>query len=101
MTTRKRFLEHAAIATAAMSVLTSGGSVTAAPARPRGPSALASALARFLQRTLPKARLSNSLTEKIAADIDDGFAVNAAFRNTSNAHLPEPDFVFVASDGVP
>lgn len=98
MTTRKRFLERAAIAAAASSVLASGGPVAAAPARPPGPSALALALARFLQRTLPKARLSNALTEKIAEDIDGGFAVNAAFRNKSNAHLPEPDFVFVASE---
>ncbi|MBC5804626.1 MAG: hypothetical protein DLM53_06265 [Candidatus Eremiobacter antarcticus] len=101
MTTRKRFLEHAAIAAAVVSTLAKADLAAAAPAAKRGPSAVALALARWLQRTLPRARLSNSLTEKIAGDIDDGFAVNAAFRNKSNAHLPEPDFLFVASEDIP
>jgi hypothetical protein len=37
------------------------------------------------------------MTEKIAADIQDNFAIGNAFRSRKNEALPPPDFVFAAS----
>ncbi len=37
------------------------------------------------------------MTEKIAADIQDNFAIGNTFRSLSNEALPPPDFVFTPS----
>ena len=65
------------------------------PAAPK-PSAVSKALARWLQRDLKAAKLSDALTEKIAADIEGGFDITRAFRKERLANAAEPDFTFFA-----
>lgn len=123
MPSRRVFLKNAAVAAAVLSSsaiaaaeLAQSESASAAaspkatphavPAAPRpspapspGPSRLARELASSLQRDLPAARLSDSMTEKIASDINDNFIINKTFRNQKNRALPPPDFMFVAEEG--
>jgi hypothetical protein len=109
MPTRKVFLAAAIAAAAAASGSLSRDAAHAAtspaptptPAPSSGPtkpSALARELARSLQHDLPKAHLSDAMTERIASDIQDNFAIGKAFRNRKNRDLPPPDFVFAADD---
>jgi hypothetical protein len=109
MPTRKVFLAAAmAAAAAAAGPLSSGTAHAAAkPAPtpkptpspgPTKPSALARELARSLQHDLPKAHLSDAMTERIASDIQDNFAIGKAFRKRKNPNLPPPDFVFAADE---
>jgi len=109
MPTRKVFLAAVIVAAAAASGSLSRDAAHAAaspvptptPAPSSGPtkpSALARELARSLQHDLPKARLSDAMTERIASDIQDNFAIGKAFRNRKNRNLPPPDFVFAADD---
>ncbi|HLW38142.1 MAG TPA: twin-arginine translocation signal domain-containing protein [Candidatus Eremiobacteraceae bacterium] len=123
MPSRRVFLKNAAVAAAALSTsaiaaaqLAQGETAAAAtspkatpravPAAPRpsptpspGPSKLARELAGSLQRDLPAAHLSDSMTEKIASDINDNLVINKTFRNQKNRALPPPDFMFVAEEG--
>ena len=109
MPTRKVFLAAAIAAAAAAAGPLSSDTVRAAakPAPtpkptpspgPTKPSALARELARSLQRDLPQAHLSDAMTERIASDIQDNFAIGKAFRNRKNRNLPPPDFVFAADE---
>lgn len=110
MPTRKVFLAAAIAAAAAASGPLSSDAAAHAAAKPAPtptptpspgptkPSALARELARSLQHDLPKARLSNAMTERIASDIQDNFAIGKAFRNRTKRDLPPPDFVFAADD---
>ncbi len=61
------------------------------------PTALAKELASSLQRGLPRAKLSDALTEKVAEAIQQGLSVADSFRNKKNAQLPPPDFIFTAA----
>jgi|GEM_PF-2051720 len=70
-----------------------------APAAARHPAKVARELAAYLAATLPQARLSPEMTEKIALDINDNLAINKAFRNRKKRDLPPPDFIFTAADG--
>jgi elongation factor P--beta-lysine ligase len=38
------------------------------------------------------------MTERIASDIQDNFAIGKAFRNRKKGDLPPPDFLFAADD---
>jgi hypothetical protein len=109
MSTRRAFLGVAAAGAAAAAVAldrdrvaqaaTAGPSPTPKPSAspgPTRPSKLARELARSIQAELPKAHLSDAMTEKIAADIQDNFAIGNAFRAHPNPELPPPDFVFSA-----
>lgn len=109
MPTRRVFLAAAIAATAAASgpIARDAASAAAHPSPtptptpspgPTKPTALARELAKSLQRDLPKAHLSDTLTERIASDIQDNFAIGKAFRNRSRRNLPPPDFVFAADD---
>src|ERR1700680_279599 len=109
MPTRKVFLAAAMAAAAAPAGPLSSDTAhaaakpaptsTPAPAPvPTKPSALARELARSLQHDLPKAHLSDAMTERIASDVQDSFAIGKAFRNRKNRNLPPPDFVFAADD---
>jgi hypothetical protein len=105
MSTRRFFLS-CALSTAGLLAATSQGvtrpSAGATPtpnpvaSSPTPPTALAKELAASLQRSLPKAKLSDAMTDKIASAIQDGFVVNKAFANVGNKNLPPPDFVFSA-----
>lgn len=95
MTTRRRFISAAA---AAIGVAAIGDTSNPQPAQAatKGPSTTALAVARSLQETLPEAKLSDELVEKIAGDID-GYASTAAdFRKGALRNWDEPDFVFTA-----
>ena len=73
---------------------------TPAPAASTPPSRLARDLARSLQSSMPQAKLSDALTEQIAADIEGNFAIAKTFRGVRLRNGQEPDFVFFAdSDG--
>jgi hypothetical protein len=109
MPTRKVFLAAAMAAAAAaagpLSSDTAHAAAKPAPTPrptptpgPTKPSTLARELARSLQRDLPKAHLSDAMTERIASDIQDNFAIGKAFRNRNNPNLPPPDFVFAADE---
>ena len=109
MPTRKVFLAAAMAAAAAAAAPLSSDTARAAakPAPtpkptpspgPTKPSALARELARSLQHDLPKANLSDAMTERVASDIQDNFAIGKAFRNRKNRDLPPPDFVFAADE---
>jgi hypothetical protein len=110
MSTRKAFLGLTAAGVATASSLSGKGGAQAATAgpspapkpsassAPTRPSKLARELARSIQAELPKAHLSDAMTEKTASDIQDNFAIGNAFRNRQNADLPPPDFVFSATD---
>ena len=69
---------------------------TPAPTTPPPPSQLASDLARSLQRELPQARLSDTLTAQIAGDIEGNFDIAKAFRAGRLRNDQEPDFAFFA-----
>jgi len=107
MTTRRSFLA-ATLGAAALGLTGARADApadrpTAAPkpaatASPE-PSALARELARSMQRDLRGARLSDGLTEKIAADIQSNFDIAKAFRKTRLANSDEPDATFYASGG--
>jgi hypothetical protein len=107
--TRRAFLGAAASSAAAAAVALNpdrtAQAATAAPSPapkpsaspgPTRPSKLARALAGSIQSELPKAHISDTMTDKIAADIQDNFAIGNAFRARANADLPPPDFVFSA-----
>jgi len=70
-------------------------------AAPKAPSSLAVAQARWLQRTMPQAKLSDELVEKIAGDIDGYAPVAAEFRKATLRNWDEPDFVFFAGPEAP
>lgn len=109
MPTRRAFLGAAATGVAAAAIAlnrdgvaraaTAGPSPAPKPSAspvPTRPSKLARTLAGSIQAELPKAHLSDAMTEKIAADIQDNLAIGNAFRARPNADLPPPDFVFSA-----
>ncbi len=105
MSTRRFFLSCALSAAGLLASLSqgatrpsSGPTPTPNPtaSAPTAPTPLAKELAASLQRSLPKAKLSEAMTDKIASAIQDGFAVNKAFANVDNKNLPPPDFVFSA-----
>jgi len=98
MPSRRHFISAAAIAAAAG--LSGVGEAPAEAATPKAPSAIALALAKSLQQTLPKAQISDALLPKIAGDID-GYASTAAdFRKATLKNWDEPDFTFVAGPTV-
>lgn len=72
--------------------------VDAAPAP--GPSDTARCLAKHLQASLPQAKLDDSMTEKIAGDIDGFLDASKSFRNRGLRNSDEPDFVFSAVAGL-
>jgi hypothetical protein len=105
MTTRKLFLRSAlSVGLLAAAAHNPAAAATATPAPKPTPTPLtkpgpaARALAASLQQTLVRAKLSDATTQLVASDIQDGFAINEAFRNRSHANLPPPDFVFTATD---
>jgi hypothetical protein len=112
MSTRKAFLATAVAAAAASSGLAGRGTARAATPKPSPtptpaastgptkPSKLARELAQSLQHDLPKAHLSDAMTERIASDIQDNFAIGNAFRHRKNSNLPPPDFVFAADEEI-
>jgi len=110
MTTRRSFLAGAASAAAGIAAAAAPPSTAAvaatstpatpapapAPTTPPPPSQLASDLARSLQRELPQARLSDTLTAQIAGDIEGNFDIAKAFRAGRLRNDQEPDFAFFA-----
>ena len=107
MSTRRAFLGAAAAGAAAVALnrdgvaraASAGPSPVPKPSAtpgPTRPSKLARTLAASIQNELPKAHLSDAMTEKIASDIQDNLAIGNAFRARPNADLPPPDFVFSA-----
>ncbi len=90
----RRFFIAAGAAAAAASLARVGDPAEAAP--PKGPSAFALEQARYLQKTMPKARLSDDLVKKIAGDIDGYEPVAEEFRKAKLRNWDEPDFVFTA-----
>jgi hypothetical protein len=95
MTTRRRFISAAAAAIGVAAIGDPSGP-QAAEAATKGPSPAALALARSLQQTLPDAKLSDDLVEKIAGDIDGYDSTAARFRKGTLRNWDEPDFVFTA-----
>jgi hypothetical protein len=74
---------------------------TSAAAAPKGPSEFALAQAKYLQKTLPHAHLTDDLVKKIAGDIDGYAPVAADFRKARLHNWDEPDFVFTAGPKAP
>lgn len=115
MPSRRVFLTKAAVAAAAITTSIAAANPSRAaqpspaplpspaphPTASPGPSALALALAKSLQKDLPRAHLSDSMTQKIAGDINDNFAINKTFRNKKKRQLPPPDFIFSAAETEP
>ena len=95
MSTRRSFIAAGAAAAAAAAGL-AGAAAPSEAAAPKGPSPFALAQARYLQSKMPKAHLSDALTEKIAGDIDGYEPVAAEFRKAQLRNWDEPDFVFTA-----
>jgi len=95
MSTRRSFIAVGAAAAAAGIAGLADPSSQAAAA-PKGPSPLALAQARWLRQTMPQAKLSDELVEKIAGDIDGYAPVAADFRKATLRNWDEPDFVFSA-----
>lgn len=72
---------------------------TAAPAEaapPPGPSETAKCMAKYLQKSLPAAKLDDAMTAKIAGDIDGFLDSSKSFRKSGLRNSDEPDFVFSA-----
>jgi hypothetical protein len=61
------------------------------------PSELARQLALWIQRSLSKAHLSDTMVEKIAEDIQGNFPISSDMVAAHRDNLPPPDFVFAAS----
>ena len=70
---------------------------TPAPTPTPPPSTLATELARSVQHALPKAKLSDELTVKIAHDIDGNFSATRTFRAATLKNWQEP--IFYDPDG--
>lgn len=105
MPSRLAFLKNAAAVAFVAGVSSTGAALAADPKampspKPTAsppPSVLARSLAASLQRDLPKAHLSDAMTEKIARDIDGNSTITKAFRKRSRKNLPEPVCAFSAS----
>lgn len=96
MPSRKSFIAAGAIAAAAgLSGLADTPTAAEAAAK-KGPSELGLAQARWLRDTMPKAKLSDELVQKIAGDVDSYAPVAAEFRKATLRNWDEPDFVFSA-----
>lgn len=93
MSTRRTFIATAAVAAAAGA---SSIARTPAAAKEKAPSAFALAYAKYVQRAMPRAHLSDALIEKIAGDIDSYEPTAANFRKGSLRNWDEPDFTFLA-----
>ena len=96
MPSRRSFIAAGALAAAAGLAGVADAPDTAEAAAPKGPSAFALDQARSLQKTMPAAKLSDELVEKIAGDIDGYAPVAAEFRKATLRNWDEPDFVFSA-----
>jgi hypothetical protein len=96
MSSRRSFIAASAVAAAAGLAGMADAPTEVDAAAPKGPSSLALAQARWLQRTMPEAKLSDALVEKIAGDIDGYAPVAAEFRKATLRNWDEPDFVFFA-----
>ena len=96
MPSRRSFIAASAVAAAAALAGMADTATEVEAAAPKGPSALALAQARWLQKTMPQAKLSDALVEKIAGDIDGYAPVAAEFRKATLRNWDEPDFVFHA-----
>lgn len=96
MSSRRSFIAAGAIVAAAGLAGVAGAPAPADAAAPKGPSAFALDQARWLQQTMPDAKLSDELVEKIAGDIDGYAPVAAEFRKAKLRNWDEPDFVFSA-----
>ncbi|HEY7995154.1 MAG TPA: twin-arginine translocation signal domain-containing protein [Candidatus Eremiobacteraceae bacterium] len=96
MSSRRSFIAASAVAAAAGLAGMADAPTEVDAAAPKGPSSLALTQARWLQRTMPEAKLSDALVEKIAGDIDGYAPVAAEFRKATLRNWDEPDFVFFA-----
>ena len=96
MPSRKSFIAAGAAAAAAGLAGLGDTPTTAEAAEKKGPSELALAQSRWLRDTMPKAKLSDELVEKIAGDIDGYAPIAAEFRKATLRNWDEPDFVFSA-----
>lgn len=120
MSSRRRFLQTAALTAAALSAATAGtnalASGSASPAKPASAvkpvatptpsptptptSPVAKALAASLQQDLPAAKISNAMTSQIADDIQGNFVIGKTLRKRKNRQaFPPPDLHFVPEQG--
>jgi len=96
MPSRRSFIAAGAVAAAAGLAGLNDPPATAEAAAKKGPSELALAQARWLRKTMPQAKLSDELVQKIAGDIDGYAPIAAEFRKATLRNWDEPDFVFSA-----
>ena len=95
MPTRRFVIVSSIAATALLAAgLIAPGRRRAQAAPAPGPTSTARCLARYLQTSLPHAKLDDVMTEKIAGDIDGFLTASASFRNRGLRNSDEPDFVF-------
>lgn len=94
MTTRRSFIAGA-VAVAGVAGVAAATTIPV-PAEAATPSTLARDLALSLQRSLPGAKLSDAMVAKIAADIEDNFAIATTFRKGRLKNSDEPACAFSA-----